>query len=283
MQFVATTNPEAYDYYLRGRRYMYSMSRSDYEHAIRMFEQAINIDGLYALAYAGMADAYSHLYRYAEATAENVEHAKRASEQALMLDPQSAEAHASRGLALVIGEHYDEARQEFDIAITLNPNLFEAYCYYGIACSSQGDFERAVQLYTRAAEINPADMQIPVFLAQAYSSLGRKQDEMRVRLGAWRRSTSTSASTRTTPRAMHERDNLILVGEKAKATELAERALRQAQNEPVVLYNVACFYVTKGDHERALELLEKAVAMGLATAPGSRPTATWNRCASIRA
>jgi adenylate cyclase len=210
-----------------------------------------------------MADAYSHLYRYAEATAENVEHAKRASEQALMLDPQSAEAHASRGLALVIGEHYDEARQEFDIAITLNPNLFEAYCYYGIACSSQGDFERAAQLYTRAAEINPADMQIPVFLAQAYSSLGRKQDEMRVRLGAL---TTLDQHIRLNPhdtRALcMSATNLILVGEKAKATELAERALRQAQNEPVVLYNVACFYVTEGDHERALDLLEKAVAMG---------------------
>jgi adenylate cyclase len=44
MQFVATSDPEAYDYYLRGRNYMYSMARRDYEHAIRMFEQAIAVD-----------------------------------------------------------------------------------------------------------------------------------------------------------------------------------------------------------------------------------------------
>ena len=62
----------------------------------------------YALAYAGIADAYSHLYRYMEATQENVEHANRASEQAVALDPDSAEAHASRGLALFISEQYDE-------------------------------------------------------------------------------------------------------------------------------------------------------------------------------
>jgi tetratricopeptide (TPR) repeat protein len=60
---------------------MYSMARRDYEHAIRMFEQAIGVDSKYALAYAGLADAYSHMYRYVEASAENVEKANRASEQ----------------------------------------------------------------------------------------------------------------------------------------------------------------------------------------------------------
>ena len=85
MQSVATTDPEAYDYYLRGRNYMYSMARRDYEHAIRMFDQAIKLDSKYALAYAGLADAYSHMYRYVEATAENVEKANRASEQAVVL------------------------------------------------------------------------------------------------------------------------------------------------------------------------------------------------------
>jgi adenylate cyclase len=263
MQYVATTNHEAYDFYLRGRRYMYSMARRDYEHAIRMFEQAIRIDGMYALAYAGMADAYSHLYRYAAATAENVAQANRASEQALILDPQSAEAHASRGLALVIGEHYEEARQEFELAITLNPHLFEAYCYYGLACSSQGNHERAAELYLRAMEINPSDFQVPMFLAQAYASLGRHQDEMRVRLSAL---STMSQHIRLNPhdtRALYfSATNLSRVGEKEKANELAEQALRQDENEPVVLYNVACFYVFQGDHQRAIELLEKAVELG---------------------
>ena len=263
MQYIATTDPEAYDFYLRGRRYMYSMSRRDYEHAIRMFEQAIRVDGMYALAYAGMADAYSHLFRYAEATPENVARANRASEQALVLDPQSAEAHASRGLALMIGEGYEEARQEFEAAIALNPNLFEAYCYYGIACSSQGDYEHATQLYVRAAEINPADFQVPIFLAQAYASLGRRQDEMRVRLGAL---VTLDQHIRLNPhdtRALYTSAiNLQRVGEKKRAAELAEQALRQDQNEPVVLYNIACFYVMQEKNERAIDLLEKAVEMG---------------------
>ena len=263
MQFVATSDPEAYDYYLRGRNYMYSMARRDYEHAIRMFEQAIGVDSKYALAYAGIADAYSQIYRYVEATRENAEKANRASEQAVALDRDSAEAHAARGLALVIIERYEDAQREFDIATTLNPNLFEAYFYHALACSSQGNYEKAAQLYIKASEVNPAEYQTPMFLAQAYASLGRKQDEMKVRLSALG---TVERHLRLNPhdtRALYiGAQNLYRVGEKAKAIALAEQALKQDQNEPVVLYNVACFYVIQGDEQRAIDLLEKAVALG---------------------
>ncbi len=263
MQYVATTDPEAYDFYLRGRRYMYSMARRDYEHAIRMFEQAIQIDNLYALAYAGLADAYSQLYRYADASAENVAQASRASEKALVLDPQSAEAHASRGLALLIGEDYQAAQQEFDLAATLNPGLFEAHLYHGLSLSSQGLHEQALGKYLRSMEINPADVQPPMFLAQTYAALGRREDEMRVRLAAL---STLNQHVRLNPhdtRALYMSAlNLYRVGERKQADELAEQALRQDQNEPVVLYNIACFHVIKGDYKRAIDLLEKAVSLG---------------------
>ena len=263
IQSVATSDPEAYDYYLRGRNYMYSMARRDYEHAIRMFEQAIGVDSKYALAYAGMADAYSHLYRYADATAGNVARANRASEQALALDPDSAEAHASRGMALFISEKYAQAHGEFDAAIALNPNLFEAYYYYGLACSSQGNFEKAAQLYVKASEVNAADYQAPLFLAQTYASLGRKHEEMKVRLGALGTIERHLKLNPHDTRALYfGAQNLWRVGEHAKALELAERALGQDQDEPIVLYNVACFYAEQGDLERAIGLLEKAVELG---------------------
>jgi len=263
MQSVATTDPEAYDYYLRGRNYMYSMARRDYEHAIRMFEQAITLDSKYALAYAGLADAYSHMYRYVEATAENVEKANRASEQAVVLDRDSAEAHASRGLALFISERYDEAEAEFDIAVARNPNLFEAWYYYGLASSSQGRVEKAIDLYTRAAEVNPADFQVPMFLAMAYASLNRKQDEMRVRLGALGTLERHLKLNPHDTRAIYfAAQNLYRVGERDKATAMAEQAMKQGLNEPVVLYNVACFYTGLGETERAIDLLEQAVEQG---------------------
>ncbi|HJR10845.1 MAG TPA: tetratricopeptide repeat protein [Rhodanobacteraceae bacterium] len=263
MQFVATSDPEAYDYYLRGRSYMYSMARRDYEHAIRMYEQAIAVDSKYALAYAGMADAYSMLYRYAEASAENATRANRASEQALALDADSAEAHASRGLALFISENYADAQQEFDAAISLNANLFEAYYYYGLACSSAGDYEKAARLYHKAMEVNPADYQAPVFLAQAYASLGEKQDEMKTRLGLLNTVERHLKLNPHDTRALQiGANNLYQVGEKQKALAMAEQALVQGRDEPVVLYNGACFYAMQGETDRALDLLEQAVRLG---------------------
>src|SRR3546814_4306124 len=65
--------------------------------------------------------------------------------------------------------------------------------------------------------------------------------------------------------------NLVRVGDTAKAIELAERALRQDQNEPIVLYNIACFYAGQDDVGRAVELLEKAVRMGGGDGDGRAP------------
>ncbi|MGA7296101.1 MAG: tetratricopeptide repeat protein [Rhodanobacteraceae bacterium] len=263
IQYVATSDPEAFDYYLRGRSYMYSMARRDYEHAIRMYEQAIAVDSKYALAYAGIADAYSMLYRYAEGSAEHAARANRASEQALALDADSAEAHASRGMALFISEKYGEAQKEFDAATTLNPNLFEAWYYYGLACSSEGDFEKATRMYLKAMDVNPDDYQAPIFLAQAYASLGRRQDEMKARLGLLNTVERHLKLNPHDTRALQiGANNLIKVGEDKKAVAMTEQALKQGRDEPVVLYNGACFYALQNNLERALELLQKAVELG---------------------
>jgi adenylate cyclase len=263
IQYVATSDAKAYDYYLRGRSYMYSMTRRDYDHAISMFQQAIELDAKYALAYAGLADAYSHMYRYADGSRKNAEEAKTASEKAIALDPDSGEARASRGLALFINEEYAEAQNEFQKAIDLNPNLFEAYYYFGLALTSQGDFEKAVDMYVKAMEVNPADYQSPVFLAQAYASLGRRHDEMKARLASLDLIQRHLEMNPHDTRALYVGANqLCNVGEQDKGLELAERALEQDDKEPVSLYNVACFYAMQGDKERSIELLERAVEGG---------------------
>lgn len=263
IQYVATSNAQAFDFYLRGKSFMYTMTRRDYEHAIRMFEQAIGVDAKFALAYAGIADAYSHLYRYADASNENVRKSVEASEKAIALDPDAAEPHASRGLSLFISGQFEAAKQEFELAIKLNPNLFDAYYYYGLACSSNSDFENAEKMYLKAMEVNPADYQSPLFLAQAYTSMGRKHDEMRVRLGALETIQRHLEMNPHDTRALYfGAQNLVLVGENEKGVELAERALGQDQDEPVVLYNVACFYALQGDPDRSIELLTKAVDEG---------------------
>ena len=264
IQSVASSNARAYDFYLRGRSYMYTMTRPGFENAIRMFQQAIDLDAKYALAYAGIADAHSHMYRYDVRDRKNAqEKAREASEKAIALDPDSSEARASRGLAMFVNEEYAEAEREFEKTIELNPNLFEAYYYFGLAHTSQGEFEKAAVMYLKAMEINPADYQPQIFLAQAYASLGRKQDEMKARLD------SVDVVQRYLEMNPHDSRALIvgaiqlcIVGEKEKGLELTERALVQDENEPAVLYNAACFYAMLGDIDRSLELLARAVEQG---------------------
>jgi len=263
IQNVATSNAKAYDFYLRGRSYMYTKTRRDFENAIRMFQQAIDLDSKYALAYAGIADAYSLTFLHGAISRKNAEKAKEACEKAIALDPESSEARASHGLALRINGEYAEAERELEKAIELNPNLFEAYYYFGLVHSSQGEFEKAADMYLKAMEINPADYQPQIFLAQAYASLGRRQDEMKVRLA------SADAIQGHLEMNPHDTRALIIgaaqlciIGEQEKGLEMAERALGQDENHPNLFYNAACFYALQGDIDRSLELLARAVELG---------------------
>lgn len=263
IQNVATADAGAYDYYLRGRSYMFTMKRGDYLHAIGMFEKAIEQDPKYAQAYAGIADAYAYMFRYADGTRENAEKAMSFSAEAVELDPDVAEARASRGLALFINERYDEAEEQFRQARALNPNLFEAYYYSGLAHSSKGDFKHAADMYLKARDLNPTDYQPVIFLAQAYASLGQRHDEMRARLDSIEVIQNHLEMNPHDTRAMCLGANQFSnVGEQDKGLQLAEEALVRGENEPLVLYNIACFFALKGNADRSIELLERALTQG---------------------
>src|SRR6267154_3216588 len=153
-----TDSVEAYTYYLRGRQFLHRHSKSYYQLARRMFAKAVELDPLYARAYAGIADCDSFLFlHYNENVA--VDSILATSAKALALENGLAEAHASRGLALSLGQRYDEAMAEFEQAIALDPNSFEAHYFCARACFAQGKFERAAALFERAAEIKPDDYQ----------------------------------------------------------------------------------------------------------------------------
>lgn len=268
IQSVATADVEAYDFYLRGRSFMHTMTRRDYESAIGMFRKAIELDAKYALAFAGLADAYSYMFRYVDGSRQNAEQARSASDQAIALDPDSAEARASRGLAMLINEEHAEAEREFRKAIELNPNLFEAYYYFGLALTSQGKFAEATEMYSKAMAINPADYQSPVFLAQAYASMGRRHDEMRARISSIGVIERHLQIYPQDARALYSyAAQLCIVGRQEEGMRIVERALGQDDTEPVVLYNSACLYAMQGDNERAIELLTAAVERGW----GDRP------------
>jgi adenylate cyclase len=263
IQYVATSDAAAYDYYLRGRKYFYAMTAKDFQHAIGMYERAIAQDANYALAYAGIADTHSNIYRYADATPQHAAKALEASQKAIELDPDSAEARVSRGLALFINEEYDEAETQFEKSSRLNPNLFESYYFYALGCAAQGDFEKAVKLFKRASEVNPADYQSPTFLRQALTSLGRHEDAMVAGMRAYEVIRKHLDMHPDDSRALYlGAGALSALGQRDKALEWAERALESGRDEPMVLYNVACTFAKIGNKDKSIDLLTRAVDLG---------------------
>ena len=263
LQYVATSDAKAYDYYLRGRKFFYAMTKRAFHHAIKMYRQAIVEDPSYALAYAGIADAHSFLFMYGDSTPENVGKAQEASNRAIELDPDSAEAHASRGIALSISKRYDEAEAEFESAIKLNPKLFEALYFHARDCFAQGKFERAAELFAQAANVNPSDYQSPSFQAMALKELGRNEEADAASFRAYVTAQKHLELHPDDARAMYlGAAALVQIGEFEKAVDWAERALDTDRNEPAVLYNVACVYALRGDVDKSLALLEEAVDNG---------------------
>jgi adenylate cyclase len=263
LQYVATSNPEAYDYYLKGRKFFYAMSSRDFQHAIGMYDKAIELDPNYAIAYAGIADTYSQMYRFADARLENAARALEASRKAVELDPDSAEAHASMGLALFINDKYEEAERHFETAILLNPKLFESYYFYALSCKSQGNQEKAARLFIQASEVNPADYQSQSFLALSYTALGREEAATKARLKTIDLVERHLDMNPDDTRALYlGAANLSSLGEAERAMDWANRSLEVGSEEPLVLYNVACTCALLGETERSLELLEKAVNLG---------------------
>ncbi len=263
IQYVATADVQAYDDYLRGRKYFYAWNRRDSLRAIDMYERAIARDPKYAAAWAGLADAYVMRHRFLDPNPEHVAHAMDASERALQMDPDSAEAHASRGLALYVSKRLKQAERQFETAMMLNPNLLEAYFLYGMICSSLGNFEKAAWLYLRAAEVSPADYLPLVYLSQAYSEMGRKDDENKARHRAIELIERALGVNPDDARARYMgAANFAAVGEKAKAIEWANLALRSSEDEPMVFYNAACTFAVLEEHDRAIDLLERAVKLG---------------------
>jgi adenylate cyclase len=250
-----TENFEAYAYYLRGRQFLHRHSKSYYVLAKRMFAKAVELDPLYARAYAGVADCDSFLFLHYNADV-SIDGILATSAKALDLEGGLAEAHASRGLALSLRERYAEAMAEFDQAIALDPNSFEAHYFYARACFTQGQLDEAARHFQRAAEVNPDDYQALLVLTGVHRSLGREQEMKTVaREGVARAERELTLHPENPRPAYLGALGLAALGELDRAKEWAGRALAIDPDDGLAKYNVACFYSLVGEHERAIDLL----------------------------
>jgi serine/threonine protein kinase/tetratricopeptide (TPR) repeat protein len=258
-----TENVRAYEFYLRGRQFFHQFRRTSMLHARRMFERAIESDPKYALAYTGIADCCSFLYMYWDGSKANIEGAVSSSTRALELDPELAEAHASRGFALTLSREYGPAHEEFERAIALNPKLFEAHYFYARACQQQGRFDDAVRQYEAASRVRPEDFQTPLLMQGPLTGLGRTEDAM----NALRRGLQVAEKhlelNPDDARALYlGAGALAQLGERDRALDWAKRAHAIDPDDSGVLYNVACVYALAGLAGDALACLDKAIQNG---------------------
>ena len=258
-----TENVQAYEYYLRGRQIQHQMRRSALQYARRMFDRAIEIEPNFARAHAGIADCCSFLYMYWDSSKANLEAADASSTRALGVDPASAEAHTSRGVALTLRKDFEGARREFDTSLALNPKLFEAHYFYARACLTEGKFEEALSRYRNAWQVRPEDYQAMLLSMDALAKLGRQDEVMEA---ARRGIQLADAHLELNPddaRAWYlSAAALIRLGRTDEALERSRRAFAVDPDDPAVLYNVACNYSLAGFRNEAINHLQKALQNG---------------------
>ena len=172
-----TTNPEAYELYLKGRFFWNKRTGDDLRKSIEYLKEAIVKDPGYALAYAGLADSYGLLRFYGGASpAESIVPATAAAKKALELDDSLAEPHASLGLIATEELDVHRAVEELERAIQLNPNYATAHHWLALAFTALGQSDRSIAETKRALELDPLSMVINADLSIAYL-YARRYDE----------------------------------------------------------------------------------------------------------
>jgi TolB-like protein/Flp pilus assembly protein TadD len=151
----ATENLEAYGFYLRGREYYNQYKQEENELAIEMFNKAINLDQNFALAYAGLADAYSQRTQRFGFADYWIDSAIAISNRAISLDDNIAEPYKALGLGYAVKGWYGKALFEYLKAVKINPNLSPAVINIGGLYAFTGEWDKAYRWYRKALVLNP--------------------------------------------------------------------------------------------------------------------------------
>jgi TolB-like protein/Tfp pilus assembly protein PilF len=283
-----TANPEAYELYLKGRFFWNKRTAADLRKAIEYFNQALDKDPSYALAYAGLTDAYLVLSQYGAASpADSFPQAKAAAKKAIDLDDTLAEAHTSLACSLAYYDFdFEQSLEEFQRAIELNPNYATAHHWLSNGVlSALGQFDRSIAEGKRAVELDPLSLVINTDLGQDFFysrrydeaiAQSRKTIEMdpRFYFAHWALGTALqlkgqlSEAVAEYSKAVELNDDpsvLALLGQayaragqRDEAQKILVRLSEEAKSRYVQPYSFALMYLALGDKERAIDEMERA-------------------------
>jgi serine/threonine protein kinase/Flp pilus assembly protein TadD len=258
-----TENPQAYDFYLRGRSYT---RRENIEYALQMFEQAIQLDANFAQAHAGIAHLCGLVYEIREQNPKWIERGLAACDRATALAPDQPEVLVARARVCYAQKKYDEAVLLAQRAIERKPDCDGSWNILGRAYFASGQYEKAAALAERAIEANGDDYNTYIPYEQATLRLGWKIEADHLRE---RKTKVLRQQLELVPEDVRAR--ILLANDLAHMKENAEEAIRHLQtavalrpNDANILYNAACAYGVLGEKSPALETLKKAFAAGYA-------------------
>ncbi|HTU45127.1 MAG TPA: winged helix-turn-helix domain-containing protein [Bryobacteraceae bacterium] len=169
-----TDNIEAYRDYVQGRYFEFQFTPGGLNQALREFDRAIELDPSYALAYAGLADAYTTASDWVLPPREALPKAESAARKALVFDDQLAEAHAALAHALLHEWKLQASGQEFRRALSLNPNNTSFYFAYSEYLADTGREDDAIAELNKALQLDPLSPEIngmllwPMYLKRDY-------------------------------------------------------------------------------------------------------------------
>lgn len=254
----------AYELYLQARRLMWFLSRRSLQQARDLFGRAVELDPDYALAWCGIADCSSWLYRWLGAAPGELDRAMVASARALKLAPDLAEAHVSRGFAISLDGQLGEATRMFDEAIRLNPDLYDGHYMRARACFAQGRKEAALESAERAAEVRPDDFQAPGLAVQLLREQGLEERARDLSPRVLDLADRHLVAHPDDLRAMYVGAGVLIeLGRVEEGLERTEKAIAMDPEEPIIHYFMACVQSRLGHVEASFEALEKALDLGL--------------------
>ena len=256
-----TENTQAYDFYLRGRGYS---RRQDFEYALQMFEQAIEIDPKFALAHAGIAHVCGVIFEVRDQNPNWMTRGLAACDRATALAPDLPEVLVARARIFYAQKKNDETALLALRAIERKPDCDGAWNILGRAYFASGRYEDAARIAEKAIEFNGDDYNMYIPYEQSLERLGRKKeaDGIRERFGKVLRQ-----QLELVPEDVRAR--ILLATLLAHFGDEAEESIRHLQtavalrpSDSNTLYNAACTYGVLGKKAEALETLRKAFAAG---------------------
>lgn len=283
-----TENVSAYDLYLKGQNLLRAtQSREGPENAAKLFDQAVKIDARFALAYAGMADAYLQMWGR---TKDSVwtQKAAGAAQRAQSLNDGLPEVHFVLGSIDTATGKTNEAIAELERALQIAPNSDDALRRLGSAYMAAGQPQKAIAAYTKATEVNPYFWNNYNALGTAYFRLG-ENDKARAAFqrvtelepdraagfanigviyyqqSRWQEAIPMFQKAIALQPTPNYYSNLgttfFFLGEYGQAAPMFEKAVEMSPNDVLFRRNLADAYRWSGQRDKAMANYDQAIAL----------------------